>query len=58
MEPYFAVGAGIILALCGYELGKQRGFRDGIEFTFSLMLFKELVTEQQLNELDLDLDDN
>jgi len=31
MEPWYAVGCGLILTWCGYELGKSAGFRDGIE---------------------------
>lgn len=54
MEPYFAVAAGIILALCGYELGKQRGLRDGIELTINLLIVKELLTEEQLDKLNFD----
>lgn len=31
MEPWYAVGCGLILTWCGYALGKDAGFRDGIE---------------------------
>jgi len=54
MEPYFAVVAGIILTWCGYELGKRRGFRDGIEFTANLLIVKGMLDEDQLNNIDLD----
>ena len=31
MEPYYAVACGIVLTVCGYILGKDAGFKNGIE---------------------------
>ena len=39
MEPWYAVGCGLILTWCGYVLGKSAGFRDGIEA--SLVFFTD-----------------
>lgn len=54
MEPWYAVGLGMILTWCGYELGKQRGLRDGIELTVNLLMVKGLLTEEQLENFDFD----
>lgn len=54
MDPWYAVGLGMILTWCGYELGKQRGFRDGIELTVNLLMVKGLLTEEQLEKFDFD----
>lgn len=54
MEPWYAVGLGMILTWCGYELGRQRGLRDGIGLTIDLLVIKGLLTEEQLDKLELD----
>jgi hypothetical protein len=37
MEPWYAVGCGLILTWCGYMLGKPVGFRQGIESSLEYM---------------------
>jgi hypothetical protein len=37
MEPWYAVGCGLILTWCGYMLGKPVGVKDGIETAIAYM---------------------